>query len=309
MKFVYVITTNGNDLFEKLTVVSILSLRYFNKLASVFLLIDIQSFECLINSSSILLSLSDQIIPVKTPDGSHNFKNRWIKTQVALFIEPPFLFLDSDTLIRGSLKNIFEVRSHLALALNHSQKDIDNQIAESDCEIFAEMRWDLPRDRYFNGGVILYADKIKSKIFSKCWHSNWIKSYHKTKSFKDQPSLNYTLKKFEVEILDAKFNAQFYNNPSSFRNAVIWHYYTINLPYSTDYFKLIDRLYFPNWENEIIRIVKAFHPSINKGLIGKYLVYRITRNFTINKLGYRLMSTNSIPKQFQILFHFLKNRS
>jgi len=53
-----------------------------------------------------MLDVCDQFITVPTPDGHPTFEIGWIKTQLCRYVEGNILYIDADTLVRGSLAKL-----------------------------------------------------------------------------------------------------------------------------------------------------------------------------------------------------------
>jgi predicted homoserine dehydrogenase-like protein len=64
---------------------------------------DAASGRALAKSSERLLAEVDKVVVSETPAGSPEYRNRHAKTRLRQLIEGPFLFLDSDTLVRGDV--------------------------------------------------------------------------------------------------------------------------------------------------------------------------------------------------------------
>jgi hypothetical protein len=173
-----------------MTRISISSLRHFNPTCFVTVALDSISFNNLSSKRDPLLSDSDAVLEVTTPEGSPQFRNRFVKTTLREHIKGPFLFLDSDTLIRSDISEIFTPNADIKGSLNHSHENPLWQVYHYDIDTLALMNWSALKSQYINGGLIFYNDTLKSHEFGRQWHTNWLASYDKTGSPKDQPALN-----------------------------------------------------------------------------------------------------------------------
>jgi hypothetical protein len=142
-------------------------------------------------------------------------------------LEGPFLFLDSDIVIRGDLMEIFQSRADLAGARNHSQPELALQIWDQDAQAISDMGWTFTGQTYLNGGVLFWNDSRGARRASEEWHRRWLASVERLGRFRDQPALNTAIKAAgaSIEILADRYNAQFRTRPSVARNATLWHYY------------------------------------------------------------------------------------
>jgi lipopolysaccharide biosynthesis glycosyltransferase len=307
MKIVYVLTSNGDDSHVRQTLVSALSLRKYNKNADIIILTDSDTFKTLIKLKSQLLKLSFDVRSCQTPDGSFPFKNRWIKTQLSYYIQPPFLYLDSDTLVLDSLVGLFKTNCGLGLARNHSLRDVKNQIWVGDQEVLDEMGWESPKDIYFNGGVILFNSIKDSQILAQNWHLNWLRTIENSNRFRDQPSLNYTIQRFGIEVADIgdNYNAQVSINVKTIKNAKIIHFYGESESIMWSYRTFIEKL---NIDETIVDIVDQFMDKFsliqNRTFLGKYLYSKLLKNNKVSLKEKRIMETTSKYKMVKLLFGF-----
>ena len=211
-----------------MTRISVASLKLTNPKFKITVVLDEVSEKILRENSDPLLVEVDQIIKVSTPQGTNIFRNRHIKTRLGNLISGPFLFLDSDTIIRGDISAIYNCNAEIAAVPNLSQKSLKNQIWSQDLKELQRMGWDVRNDFYVNGGVLFFNNSKLTYNFFKSWHSKWLQLIKKSKYYRDQPSLNSAIfdKNIKLKILPDIYNAQFRGNPSVTKNALIWHYYS-----------------------------------------------------------------------------------
>jgi hypothetical protein len=234
-RVVYAVTSSGRDLFSAMTRVSIASLRISNPFVKVAVACDDVSAAALKRSCDPLLNEVDDFIICDTPEGDAGYRNRHVKTRLRQLIEGPFLFLDSDTLVRGDLSTIFSLNTDFAAAPNHSSDDfreqafdpITKKLMTSNSETLRSLRWQVGDRVYVNGGVLFFNDTPNSYRISDAWHRKWLQSVEKFGVHQDQLALNAAV--FEsrprVEVLPHKFNTQVKSAPQVARDAIIWHYY------------------------------------------------------------------------------------
>jgi len=278
---VYAVTGAGNDRFSAMTRISIFSLRRFNPKCRVTVAFDSVSLRNLLSVDDPLLQETDAVLEVPTPEGGPEFRNRFVKTTLRSRISGPFLFMDSDTLVRGDLGEIFLPNAEVKGTLNHS---IDNtlwQIQQKDREMLDLMNWNIWQPYYVNGGVIYYNDSEKSRQFASQWHEYWMASYRKTGSCKDQPALNAALASVvpSFELLSCKYNAQIKSNSSSAVGASVWHYYASNdsLPV-THVEKLVETMTKTSifHENDVARVCAMNHPWLGcESFIGQMILKQL----------------------------------
>jgi len=272
MHCVFVLTSDGHDIYSEMTKMAILSLKITNPGCEVSIFCDKRSFENLANKGNKIFQLANNVIPINTKYDVGVLANREIKTQIGNIVKGSFLFLDSDILVRKPLDSLFDLNCDVALANNHSQDSVEDQIWREDREEFERMNWELPPN-YYNGGVIFYKGNGFSEAFSNKWHFNWENNYIRTNRHRDQPSLNFTihqLKNLNVERLPNQYNHQFVKNNNGIENAAIWHYYADKaLNKETKYETILDKAIKGQEPSEesIIKLIKVCTPYKSKALI------------------------------------------
>lgn len=227
-KVVFAVTSKGNDFYSTMTRVAVASLRLSNPDLFIIVACDRETDNNMKLSNDLLIEEVDCWLEVDTPNGSDGFRNRFVKTNLRKMIEGPFLFLDSDVLVRKNLNEIFKIDADIAAARNHSREIFSEQIWEADEAALKALGWEIGSKVYINGGVIFFNDTPKARHFGEEWHKNWQYSYDILKRYRDQPSLNYAIQltKPKFFLLSDRYNSQFKSNPKSAKNSFLWHYYT-----------------------------------------------------------------------------------
>lgn len=281
-KVVYAVTSESQDFYSVLTRVSAAALRMSNPDVKIVVASDPQTYHALQSGSDPLLKEIDELIRIETPPGESSFRNRWVKTKLRSAIEGKFLFLDSDTLVKADISEIFAIGADIAGAANHSARLYEEQIWVEDRKAFEAMGWDVHPEIYINGGVIFYNDTDKACAFGEEWHKLWRSSFEKLNRYRDQPALNASLRSAQPElfILDNSYNAQFKVYPSAAKNAKILHYYSANNDETHTAFEAIvkDVLHGGRLtEAAISKLLKSEHPWKNNTILGKILARRLLR--------------------------------
>lgn len=219
------LSSQGNDWFSAMTRVSVASLRATNPGVWITIACDAISRKLLEDAADPLIDEADEFLGFYTPNGSPSFRNRHIKTRIRILVGGQFLFLDSDTLIRGDLTPVFALTTDVAAARNLSKEKLSAQIVGGDAEILREMNWKWPSEVYVNGGILLFNDTPGAHAFAKRWHERWKENVSQIGDFRDQPALNVALTDVrpDLSIMPDQFNAQVKTNVQSARSAVIWH--------------------------------------------------------------------------------------
>jgi hypothetical protein len=230
MQIAYVLTSNGKDIHADMNLISLRTLRYSNPDAKIVLVCDHETVQSLEKYNHIILKEADEIVSVHTPSQPASFRNRFVKTSLREHLSGDFLYLDADTVIRGDLTEIFNIKSSFAAAPNHSGSGDPAEIPSDETENFKLLGWELPKYYYVNGGVLFFADAPDTYSFCQIWHKKWLASAEKRGSFRDQPSLNSAIADSGVSFswLPHRFNAQVDARPIYAPDAVIWHLYGSN---------------------------------------------------------------------------------
>lgn len=210
-----------------MTRVSVAAIRISNPKLSIVLACDEDTVAAMRQTRDLLLDEVDEVLACRTPEGEAGFRNRYVKTQLRRHIDGPFLFLDSDTLPRGNLSEIFLLDADIACAPDFSKDRATQQLSKRDYEILSLMGWRHSPDVFVNGGVIYYNDTPGSVRFADDWHQKWLSSYTTTKKYYDQPALNAAVfdSSPRITILPHRFNAQFVSSPSRIPRAAILHFW------------------------------------------------------------------------------------
>jgi len=253
-------------MFSTMTRISIASLRLTNPRFKITIVLDQITKDVLHKSSDPLLTEVDEVMIIPTPNGNNVFRNRHIKTRLGTLVRGPFLFLDSDTIIRGDISAIFNFNGNVAGVPNLCQKTIEKQVWDQDLKTLKKMNWKIRNDYYVNGGVLFCNPTRSTFNFYNSWHSKWLQSNEKLKLYRDQPALNSAIydSNIRLNILPNIYNAQFRGNPSVSNNAKIWHYYTSaqkSEPVTS--FEILCLQLMGNIDNtldNVASIVNSFHP-------------------------------------------------
>ncbi len=227
---VYVLTSDGGDLYADMNLVSVWSLRHSNPGVRIVLLCDSQSAVALRRTAHPILEEVDALLSVGAPEGSPSFRNRFVKTSMRRHVDGAFLYLDGDTLIRRPLAGMAPEDAALAGVPNHNGTGSPAEIPGIETGIYSQMDWELPR-RYANGGVLLFSNHPSTYAFSQLWHRKWLDSSRRSAKHFDQPSLNSAIHESGVPFawMEHRFNAQVHVRPHTAWGAAVWHFYLSDL--------------------------------------------------------------------------------
>lgn len=265
---VYVLTSSGCDIYSAMTRLSVASLLLSNHNIKVTLVCDSETDAAIDRAADRVRGEFADWMVIDTPVGPPVYRNRYIKTNLRKIIEGPFLFLDSDTLIRKPLRDVFEKKTDLAVAANHSSCNADDQVGERNMQVLQRMGWKTTSNAYFNGGVIFYNDTDKCRTFSADWHEKWKECIAKGCGYLDQPALNAAIADthLSVTVLDDTYNKQVMKSCLfDIPDASIWHYYYSGYGISFFVFEKLLSALKQNAEIQtetLSKLIKSAHPFV-----------------------------------------------
>lgn len=227
-KIVFVLTCSAGDFYSAMTRVSAASARRTNPDVRLAVVCDAETDRAMRQGMDPLLREVDEWRTFETPPGSPTFRNRYLKTSLPERIAGPFLFLDSDTIVRGDLSSLYRLPGDLAAAPDHSRDSYERQISDVDLDILAAMGWSTNPAVHVNGGVLWVSGSPGAREAYRLWHDKWLLFHGRTGKCRDQAALNSAM--FESQatctVLPHRFNAQIMDAPLLAPDAVIWHYYS-----------------------------------------------------------------------------------
>lgn len=297
MTFLYVVSGNSNSKYSLMTRISAATLRISNPEAKIVLAIDKDSAQNLLKSQDCLLNEVDEVLEIETPSGSNGFKSRFIKTSLGFLMNTPFIFIDSDTVIRKKIDKKILGDFSIGAARNHSRDIVDEQIWIGDRDVFQQMNWQLPNEFYLNSGVIYFGGNEESKILSHFWHKYWLDSYTKTGVYRDQPALSKAIMdiKANVLLLDNSYNAQvksrlFFSKNNDTDNldwdAHIWHVYADHDHNPITQFEyVVNKVekYGVINKSDIKKLIRFKHPWKRQTILDDFFAFKIKK---LNRIKY-----------------------
>lgn len=235
MKIVYVLVSSEKDYYFEEFLISYYSLKIYNPKTDVWLVTDD------ITSQRIEKFLN--ILKVNVHKVSINFdvslsprlRSRYIKTSIRKIVSGDFLYLDCDTLIAGSLEEVFELKTPVNMVLDEHRKlrkEERGKDIEKKVKIF-EPTFHSLYAKYFNSGVIFCRDCKESNDFFEEWNKEYKKS-NQYGNLQDQPPLHFVNIKRRCVIteIDGKFNCQMDRGIKYLHDARVIHY--LGLQYETN---------------------------------------------------------------------------
>ncbi len=190
-KIVYAITSDNSDIYLDQLVFSVKTLRRHNPNAKICVIMDCVTENHLVGEREKILSLIDEKIVIKTPDGfNKRARSRYVKTLIRQVVVGPYLFIDTDTIITANLSPIDSLSHDVAACLDRHLPLNKNQMGGS---IVSQLKIvglipNQEDEQYFNSGVMFVNDTRLAHNLYERWHSHWYKSHQKG-MYIDQPAL------------------------------------------------------------------------------------------------------------------------
>lgn len=224
----YAVVANSDNLFLQELWASIFSLRLYEPDREVRVCCD-KPTASYIQSFPELVKLINEIVIILVPEHYTNKeRSREIKTSIRKHITGNYLFVDTDTVFTGHLKEIDNLSCDIAavpefhVPLNDSifREDIINNVKNIFCENISNA------ERWHNSGVMYVGDTPITHQFYQRWNANWKYSAFKRGNRQDQPSLIKTDKEFGyiIKELPGEYNCQLCMSVKHFANAKIIHF-------------------------------------------------------------------------------------
>lgn len=241
----YALIASEKDTFIEELWVSVYSLRIYEKDRDVRVCCDDETADRL-KLFPELEKLITEVVVIPTPkhyDAKH--RSRHVKTLIREYVKGPFLYIDTDTVVCGTLEYIDNLtydiagvpEGNLSFEKNFFRSGILKRMKDTfGLDVSAHPHW-------INGGVIYAADTIFAHDFYRHWHENWEwSSSHKGMS-QDMPGL---LKAeldmgFVMDELSGYYNAQPFMSMQYYGEARIIHYVHTFFPKDQSFCPFFDK--------------------------------------------------------------------
>ena len=225
-KFVYIVIATAGDHFAEMAAVSMQTLRLTNPSAHIVLLTNQATAESNQAAMQLVRGLCNDIIVEKNEYEDLVAQSRYLKLRMRDLVEGDFIYLDSDTLILGTLDALWEINADFAACLD--EPTYGAEFVQSRSMLFNALNWTLNPQKYINFGVALMRDTLKMREFCQQLFVLWQEQVIKTGKYNDQFVLNHLLCNSDIDFkaLKSTFNAQITANPMRAIKAKIMHVFT-----------------------------------------------------------------------------------
>ena len=233
MKVVYISITDPNDLYLEQTLISIETLKKHNSEVEVFLITDNESKRNFVGKRSMIYEVSEVIV-AEVPDYlKKNEKAKYIKTTITNYIDPPLLYIDSDTVVCDSFDELMLLDENDAI---YSVLDKHYHISQHPQKWIFDKRSKRCRchngydDNHYNSGFIyIPSDKGRIMDFFELWGNLYLE-YLGYKINADQVSYNEANYRMNgvIRELDGIWNCQLAHETAAAKyiyNAKMLHYF------------------------------------------------------------------------------------
>lgn len=286
-KLVYVLTCVEEGTYIEQALISAYSARYHNPEAHIVLIVDDKTNELLAGKRAEVLEYVTEKVVVEVPSDFNLMQaSRWLKTSVRNIIDGDFLFVDCDTVITQSLKEIDQFKCEMGAVLD-SNRVVSEYLQQDKVEIYkkaAVCEWDLTNiEHYRNSGVMYVKDTASTRKFYSLWHQNYLHT-RKFNVHIDQISLEKTSQEIDiVNDIDNIWNAIMYTRPKFIDNAKIIHFlshYNNSFLFSKRVLQYIrENGLTPYLKYYIMHPMESYVPYMKKYFKG-FAIFKTIRNVT-----------------------------
>lgn len=250
-KIVYTLIASEKNLYLEELWVSLYSLRLYEPTATVIVLCD-QPTKDYIGSFPKLSGMITEVKAVEVPsDYNAKQRSRQLKTSFRKYVEGKILFLDTDTVVCKSLRELDNINCDICavpemhLPVTQMPFPPVGPAKEIFCfDLFKETQY------YFNSGVLLVEDNPHTHEFFRRWNENWQYSCFKHGNSQDEPAFCKT----DIDMghiirpLPDIYNAQVAMSLKWFADAAIIHWWHMSF--------IEDQSYSPYFGGQIYQEIK-----------------------------------------------------
>jgi len=302
---VYVLVSKPTDNYYEQTLISAWSARHWNPDMNIQLVVDELTDATLKDKRTALTKIVDEKIVIDLSVGgtakyTNKERSRMLKTNLRSYVRGDILYIDSDTVVCGTLKEIDLLKCEIG-AVYDGHRLFDPIHFYDVVQRANTLGYDVTgANDYFNSGVLYMKDTPNVQDFMSAWHSLYMQGQLKGMSY-DQPSLlavNMTQKM--ILPIDGIYNCQILNGGLPFlAEAKIIHAY--NAFGNSPFYGLTDPAFYKKikeqgvlGEDDILKILSA-----KRQFVGEYyLVYGDNLPYWHSSLRHLYLDS---PKQFKFL--------
>jgi hypothetical protein len=228
MQFCYALTSSGRDDYARMAYVSAELVRRVYPSAQITVIVDEVTEAALVRERARIVNAADEVVRVQTGLERPVDRSRVLKTTLRQTVRGDFLFLDTDALVIDRMDRMFCGRPHMAAVLDRHEITLGYVFPKHAAEYSARFGWRSPLPRYFNSGVVFWADTPLVHRFGEEYHRRWRMIYEATGDHRDQAAFNSALDALEVpvRVMPPRFNAMVELSSRFCWGAAVFHYFT-----------------------------------------------------------------------------------
>lgn len=177
-KIVYVLVSSPDDCFYEQLLMSLYSLRLYNKDAFVELVVDSGTNLNLTGFRGQINNLVEKKSVVDVPlTYTQKEKSRYIKTNLRRLVVGDYLFIDTDTIICDNLSEVDSFTENIYATSNgNTSLEVSNTVDFDYMLAMAKiMEYDLIGCEYHNSGVFFVKDNESTQSFYRDWYEYYKK--------------------------------------------------------------------------------------------------------------------------------------
>ena len=256
-KAVYVVVSGEADVYFEQAWVSAWSLKHYNPEMEVECVVDPDTYNQVMESyRRQALSVIDRLVRVEVPaQFGKKERSRWLKTSVRQHVKGDFLFIDTDTIVCDSLRDLDNLEDDVMMVKDQHcplSERTDARLLIRGTEAIAGVP--MKDFEVYNSGVIYVKDSPEAHLFYENWHNRWNELRAKGIT-SDQCSLAiYNATAHQIHDLDDTYNCQIRMSMRYLHRAKIVHYFNNESSQN--------RLH-PFDTNEIFKVIKKEHTISN----------------------------------------------
>lgn len=184
---VYALISTPEDFYLEENLISLYTLRIYDRESRVVVLTDEPTSHYIKSHCVDIMEYVDELRIIEVPEEFNNTeRSRYLKTNLAKFIEGNFLYIDGDTVIADNLDEIENFEGDVCQVAdgNGNLYLRENSRAES---LFKMLNWGSCVGRpFFNSGLMFVRNNERTRKVFELWFAYWFES-RQIKNFQDQP--------------------------------------------------------------------------------------------------------------------------
>jgi hypothetical protein len=174
LQIVYVLAAEGRSKHVSACKVSAALARAAEPDADIILLCDRRSRDALHTQGADVEAHFARIVSPEIDEANPVVRSRWLKTGMRDFVDGDFVYLDTDALPLGPIRQIASSgRQIKAVVDKFFERRVEGPVGK-DRELFCELGWPIPDGYYCNSGVLYMPDNDELRALAGDWRRRWL---------------------------------------------------------------------------------------------------------------------------------------